>query len=388
MLEKKCSIIITLVTTLIFITTSLSVIGLPMKEIGASQSSGYGGQIRVYITEPRSVWRNYDGDPYHYGFVDFAMDETLSIGYQETYENTIVYDGHVSQNNVFVIAAVFNPVSEEKYAYPPFQNPFNAHFVDAAAGSEPGETGHNTVNENFTHTVFIEEGTGTWCPYCPSMAEALNNIYETGEYPFYFVAMIEDKVPTARERLINDYNVAAYPTAFFDGGNSIVVGGGSSESSFIRKIERCGSRDVHDLNLSVSVSWLGDGDLEITVRVTNLENSPPQIPSITGPTEGKVNTEQFYDIVSTDPDGDDVYYCVTWGDETEEVCMGPYGSDEIATISHIWAEEGSYSMQVKARDLFDQESDWATLEVTMPKQKSLFDTFWYQFLCQLFDFLI
>ena len=53
-------------------------------------------------------------------------------------------------------------------------------------------------DEQFTHTVFAEEFTATWCVYCPSAAENLMLVYEDvpGE-PYYddnffFVALITD----------------------------------------------------------------------------------------------------------------------------------------------------------------------------------------------------
>ncbi len=99
------------------------------------------------------------------------------------------------------------------------------------------------------------------------------------------------------------------------------------------------------------------------------ENSPPETPEIDGPTSGKAGVEYNYTLSSTDPDGDDVFYCVDWGDDTGEVCMGPYASGEEVTVSHIWTEQDTYTIKVKAKDTYDAESDWATLEVSMPMNK-------------------
>ena len=52
--------------------------------------------------------------------------------------------------------------------------------------------------EDFTHTVFGEEFTATWCVYCPSAAENLMKIYDdVPDEPYYhdkffFVALITD----------------------------------------------------------------------------------------------------------------------------------------------------------------------------------------------------
>ncbi|UCF13722.1 MAG: right-handed parallel beta-helix repeat-containing protein [Thermoplasmatales archaeon] len=100
------------------------------------------------------------------------------------------------------------------------------------------------------------------------------------------------------------------------------------------------------------------------------DNNPPSIPDINGTINGKVGTEYEYTFVSTDPDGDDVFYCIIWGDETPEVCIGPFNSGDTATAKHIWSEEGMYTVSVRAKDIHDAEGDWGTLEVTMPKNKA------------------
>ena len=99
------------------------------------------------------------------------------------------------------MAAIFNPESHIGYALPPSTNPFEAHDVDAAAAATPGYTGYNKVTEGFNHTVFIEEGTATSCKFCPDMAYALDSIYQSGDYPFYFVALVEDRNQEAKNRL-------------------------------------------------------------------------------------------------------------------------------------------------------------------------------------------
>ena len=49
--------------------------------------------------------------------------------------------------------------------------------------------------------------------------------------------------------------------------------------------------------------------------------------------------------------------------------IGPYDSNEEITPSHQWLKRGNYIIQVKAKDCNDEESDWATLELSMPKNK-------------------
>jgi hypothetical protein len=380
---------------LIFLTSSLNVLGqkIANNDITSTISNSskqilsnpYQGNLKIYIAEPVSRWDMYDGEPYHYAFLDFAYDNEISIDYQDTLEDTIIWDGDVTENNVIVIASIFNSKSYTEYAYPPSTNSFDAYYVDAAAGAKPGENDYNKVTEEFTHTVFIEEGTATWCHNCPDMANKLNDLFNSGEYPFYFVALVSDENEDAGSRLSDDYNIYGYPTSFFDGGKNIVIGSGVSENTYISKIQNCGQRDVHELNLSLSVEWIGDGNLEIAYSIKNnenIENYSPETPVITGPTRAKINEDIEYTINCIDPDGDDVYYYIEWGDGEIEEWMGPFASGLDININHSWKEKGDYLIKVKAKDYSNLESDWGVLELKMPKINRYADHF------SLFHFII
>jgi hypothetical protein len=100
-------------------------------------------------------------------------------------------------------------------------------------------------------------------------------------------------------------------------------------------------------------------------------NDAPNLPEIVGPSSGSPGENYDYNIVSTDPENHNIYYCINWGDGSDEKCLGPYGSGEEINVKKNWSEEGTYTVQVKARDEFGTESEWATLEVRMPKTKSI-----------------
>jgi uncharacterized protein YceK len=120
------------------------------------------------------------------------------------------------------------------------------------------------------------------------------------------------------------------------------------------------------------------------ILVTILTDRPPGTPTINGPVEGAPGNAYLYRLTSTDPDGDMVYYYIDWGDGDISDWIGPYTSGAIATVTHEWAAEGTYTVQAKAKDSFGAESGWATLEVTMPVsvekyQATQFEVF-FQFL--------
>jgi PKD repeat protein len=95
-------------------------------------------------------------------------------------------------------------------------------------------------------------------------------------------------------------------------------------------------------------------------------NTPPNRPTITGPANGKAGKEYPYSFTATDPDADDVYYFIDWGDNNNSGWIGPYSSGDNITKSHAWTTKGSYTIKAKVKDIFGNESDWGTLQVSMP----------------------
>jgi len=105
-------------------------------------------------------------------------------------------------------------------------------------------------------------------------------------------------------------------------------------------------------------------DAEITF--SSVANQAPYSPEIDGPTNGNAGTVYDYSFITTDPDGDDIWYFIDWGDGSYEDWIGPYSSGQEITVSHTWDEEDAYTLAAKAKDEYGLESDWATLEVEMP----------------------
>ena len=99
-------------------------------------------------------------------------------------------------------------------------------------------------------------------------------------------------------------------------------------------------------------------------------NTTPDTPTIDGSVNGQAGTEYTFTFVSIDPDGDDVSYCIDWGDGTPEVCIGPFSSGEEQSDSHTWTNRDSYTIRIKARDINGAESGYGTLEVSMPLNRA------------------
>jgi PKD repeat protein len=106
-----------------------------------------------------------------------------------------------------------------------------------------------------------------------------------------------------------------------------------------------------------------------SLHITILATNPPETPTITGLNTGKPGIAYDYTIITTDSDGDDVYYYIDWADATSTGWIGPFPSGQTITETHTWSKKGTYAVKVKAKDILDIESDWATLDVTMPIPK-------------------
>ncbi|MBN2065551.1 MAG: PKD domain-containing protein [Candidatus Thermoplasmatota archaeon] len=87
-----------------------------------------------------------------------------------------------------------------------------------------------------------------------------------------------------------------------------------------------------------------------------------------GPTGGKPRISYTYSTSAIDPDGDKLYYKWDWNDGTQSDWMGPYNSGVEIEASHTWDEKGVYEIKVKAKDVYDAESNWSDpLSVSIPR---------------------
>jgi thiol-disulfide isomerase/thioredoxin len=127
-----------------------------------------------------------------------------------------------------------------------------------------------------THTPLAEFGTATWCGYCKYAHAALKNVYAGTQHDFYYISFVTDKNSYALQRTHTDYNVYGYPTVWFDGGDEVVVGAGSTssaESNYNAALTSCENRAVYDVDVQLNVQWLGSATMNVAVSVDNNEAS-------------------------------------------------------------------------------------------------------------------
>ena len=108
------------------------------------QEEIYNGRLRVYLTEKISRWSGPEGEPYHFGFLDYLINQEISInGNVNASFNETRDISDLDPENLMVIAAVFNSEKNQAYSNPQDnKNPFDAYYADAVEGSELIEGGN------------------------------------------------------------------------------------------------------------------------------------------------------------------------------------------------------------------------------------------------------
>ena len=147
-------------------------------------------------------------------------------------------------------------------------------YLGVVAQTSETQQENTADSRDFSHTVFAEYATGTFCEFCHYAREALDAIYTTGDYPFYYVSLLQD-VNTRAAARINEYNIIAYPTVAFDYGYNVTVGGYDGvEATYRTAITECGARTVADVDVNLDVAWLGNAMMNISVEIKNNEAAP------------------------------------------------------------------------------------------------------------------
>jgi len=102
----------------------------------------------------------------------------------------------------------------------------------------------------------------------------------------------------------------------------------------------------------------------------DIPSNPPDAPLLTGPTNVVINEQCTYTVVTTDPDDDDVFYYIDWGDGSNTGWIGPFNSSVPTQSSHIWTGLGSYTVKAKAKDIYGVQSEWSDLLIVTVSDNS------------------
>lgn len=144
--------------------------------------------------------------------------------------------------------------------------------VNGTNDPAPEDNSANTLitilSQSPTKRVVIEEGTGTWCQWCPRGAVAMEYMYNT--YPDRFIGIaVHNGDPMAVTEYDNGANFSGYPSANID---RAILDGDVSQSAFQTYYNQ--RKDLLT-PASVSVSGVRSGsDLQVEVNATFFSQFP------------------------------------------------------------------------------------------------------------------
>lgn len=113
-----------------------------------------------------------------------------------------------------------------------------------------------------------------------------------------------------------------------------------------------------------------------SIPIKGDDNQPPSITKITGITKCKINTFYNYTFYATDPDNDEIFYLIHWGDGIVYYWMGPYESGEKITISYCYQlmpnqKSDELMISARAKDIHDSCGEWGSLNVVISKSDQI-----------------
>jgi hypothetical protein len=153
------------------------------------------------------------------------------------------------------------------------------------------------AEKSYSHTILSEYFTITTCEPCKYAHRALRNLFYGEYHPFWYITYVYNKNEQAKQRK-SELNIFATPTVVWDDDYRRDIGASGTQSAMDKyntSIIKCGNRNVKDIDLDLSLEWLGatneepaDGssgwaiedflswtvsDFEINVEITNNEAS-------------------------------------------------------------------------------------------------------------------
>ena len=264
-------------------------------------------------------------------------------------------------------------------------------------------------DECFEYTAIDEWGCNALdCSFSPvrcSHETCSNMIDEIEDYGIYDIGLTRQDV---KEQLLNGPVVlvmAAYDdftlgpgdgSSFDENGVYTWDGTNNGDTTYYHAVLCVGYKDTpnnpnYDGYWICKNSWGDWGDyfgffkiaygeceidtLDMTWVTFNNFNTPPDTPTINGPTSGKAGNEYSFTISATDPDEDGIFYYIKWGDgasEGEGIAGKPHDSGEEITRSHEWSKKGDYTITVTAYDKYFVPCDVKkTMSITITGSKAL-----------------
>ena len=73
-----------------------------------------------------------------------------------------------------------------------------------------------------------------------------------------------------------------------------------------------------------------------------------------------------------------IYLLIDWGNDNKTGWLGPFESGGSLNISHKYDDKGLVSMRVKAKDVFNDESEFSTFRFQMNKKSNVISSSFFE----------
>ena len=115
---------------------------------------------------------------------------------------------------------------------------------------------------------------------------------------------------------------------------------------------------IYNTNTPLDITNSNFNTIDI-IETFSTGNSSPDTPTISGPSQGDINTSYNFYSCTNDSDGDILFYLFYWGDGNFSTWTGPHTSGLSNYKSYSFSEQGGYYVKVKAKDIFYNETNWS-----------------------------
>lgn len=376
-------------------------------------------------------WYDTGGQLYTFPFLDYAFDQSITAAAYGSWSNTVTWagsahnDGYghyftgITQDNTFIVAAVFASSggyvdeasgfrmgSNRPPGTPNTPNPTNGATNVALVPTLTWQCTDPDWFDTLYYDVYFEENDTT--PDVLVSNDQTATSYKPGTLPmetdYYWQILVHDNyglsatgpvwhfttrgnnppnIPSNPSPANGSINVPTNKVLTWTGGdpNGDVVKydvyfGLTSPPPKVSSNQSSASYNSGTMSMNTThywkiVSWdsFGTTTAGPIWKFTTSEavNNPPYTPTITGPAQGKIETDYTFNFTSIDPDANQIFFYVDWGDNTSTDWLGPYDSGYKLTLTHQWSEKGTYPIRAKVKDTHGLESDWRTFQILMPK---------------------
>jgi hypothetical protein len=123
---------------------------------------------------------------------------------------------------------------------------------------------------------------------------------------------------------------------------------------------------TYEVKVKARDTWGAGSTWSDSLTVTITDNTPPNVPTITGPHHGKPGQNYLFNFQTDDGQDQNIWFFIDWGDNTTSGWLGPYVSGTTLHLTHTWTGKMNCTIKAKAKDTMDSESNWGTFYFSTP----------------------